>query len=340
MFDDSRLEDPGALGALDGRLRHLAENGRRVREQIDAAETALSGVGVEGLPRAIVTAGADSRLLRAVAEPWSPVPIVAWPGPGLPGWTGAIDLVLVMSPGPNDPAALSAVHEAVRRGSSLVLAADPRSQIAEMAAGPHRLLLPAHQDDALATAVVMLMALRRLGIGPDLDGEQVAQALDGVAVECSPHRDIASNPAKALALALADALPLIWGGSVLAARAARRVAEAIRRSTGRPGLAADAAHLVPVIEGATPRDLFADPFEGPAASERPALVVLDDGNDSPLVREERGWLSATAASRDVRVETITCTDGSPVARYAALLAHGTYAATYLELGLSEGPAGA
>ena len=36
-----------------------------------------------------------------------------------------------------------------------------------------------------------------------------------------------------LAIALADANPVVWGGSVLAARAARRVAESIRRATGR-----------------------------------------------------------------------------------------------------------
>ena len=33
-------------------------------------------------PRAVVAAGPDSRLLRAVLEPWCPVPFVAWPGPG------------------------------------------------------------------------------------------------------------------------------------------------------------------------------------------------------------------------------------------------------------------
>ena len=36
--------------------------------------------------------------------------------------------------------------------------------------------------------------------------------------------------AEALPLALADAMPLTWGGSVLAARAARRVAEALQKS--------------------------------------------------------------------------------------------------------------
>ena len=76
--------------------------------------------------------------------------------------------------------------------------------------------------------------------GPQADAELVAEALDEVAVSCSPHRDLAVNPAKMLAIAMADATPLVWGGSVLAARAARRVAESLpspvvgRRSPGTP----------------------------------------------------------------------------------------------------------
>ena len=35
--------------------------------------------------RAVIAAGPDSRLLRAVLEPWCPVPFVAWPSPALPG---------------------------------------------------------------------------------------------------------------------------------------------------------------------------------------------------------------------------------------------------------------
>ena len=55
------------------------------------------------------------------------------------------------------------------------------------------------------------------------------------------------------AIALADTTPVVWGGSVLAARAARRVAESLRRSSGRSALAGDAEHLLPLIEAARQR---------------------------------------------------------------------------------------
>jgi hypothetical protein len=228
------------------------------------------------------------------------------------------------------------VAEAVRRGCRVVVACPPRSLVAEHAVGRDSTVLPCSSGDQLATAVVMLEFLARLDLGPDSDPESVAQALDDVAVACSPYRDLAVNPAKMLAIALADTTPLLWGGTVLAARAARRVAESVRRASGRTALAGDAEHLLPVIAAARAPDLFADPFDdGEEGVRRPALVVLDDGADEPSIREQRGRLLAEAQERRVRVERVSSDAGTDVARYAALLATGTYAATYLGVGLSR-----
>ena len=337
-FDDTRLDDPDALAVADAELRRLAESGARVRLEAGGAAEALAALGAEAAPRAIVAAGADARLLRAVLEPWSPVPFVAWPGPSLPGWAGALDLVIVLAPAGGDAQIASAVREAVRRGCSLITACPPHSVLAELAQARHSTLLPTQTDDALAVAVVMLQALHNLGVGPEVDAEDVARALDEVAVACSPHQDIATNPSKDLAFALADSLPLVWGGSVLAARAARRVAEGLRRTTGRPALAADATHLLPVLEATRERDVFADPFADEAdsgTSLRPSLLILDDGTEEATIRELRGRLTTTATSHDVRCQTIEGKAGPEVARYAALLTTGLYAATYLGVGLSR-----
>ncbi|MGZ4436016.1 MAG: SIS domain-containing protein [Nocardioidaceae bacterium] len=337
-FDDSRLDDEAALASADELLRPLAEAGARVRREagaaVEAIEAALAGTDGQTRPRAVVAAGPDSRLLRAVLEPWCPVPFVAWPGPSLPGWAGALDLVVVLAPEGSDTGSASAVAEAVRRGCQLVVACPPGSLVAQHAAGRHTTLLPTSSADQLATAVVVLQLLDRLDLGPHTDPEAVAQALDDVAVACSPYLDLAVNPAKMLAIALADATPLVWGGSVLAARAARRVAEAFRRSSGRAALAADAEHLLPVIAAAKAPDVFADPFSD-AEDEvvRPVLVVLDDGSSEAFVREQRGRLLAAAEAYRVRVETVSFEEGEEVARYASLLATGTYAAAYLRVGL-------
>jgi Bacterial phospho-glucose isomerase C-terminal SIS domain len=337
VFDDAKLDDPAALAAADLSLRQLAEAGARVRREVAAAKEALSGFESEVRPRAVVAAGNDSRLLRAVLEPWCPVPFVAWPGPGLPGWVGALDAVVVMAQTRGDVSASSAASEATRRGAVLIVICDPNSDVAELAAGRYTTLLPVTTGDPLAAAVVALQALHLLELGPDIDADAVAAALDAVAEECSPFHDIVQNPAKELALLLADVNPLLWGGSVLAARAARRVAEAIRRVSGRSSLAADADHLLPVLTATAPRDVFADPYESGGPTAPPALVILDDGTDDSAVRIQRGRLMAGAEEHGVRMQTLRCDHGPEMARYASLLSQGSYAAAYLGVGLGSDP---
>lgn len=338
-FDESRLDDERALSSIDLRLRTLAESGARVRRESHDAEAATAEAIARdrsaSRPRAVIAAGPDSRLLRAVLEPWCPVPFVAWPNPGLPGWAGSLDLVVVLAPEGSDTGSASAVAEAVRRGAQVVVACPPTSMVAEHAAGRYTTILPTVTGDQLATAVVMLDYLEQVGLGPRADAESVATALDEVAFSCSPHHDLAVNPAKMLAIALADATPVVWGGSVLAARAARRVAESLRRASGRSALAGDAEHLLPLLEAAKQRDVFEDPFADDGGDLRPLLVVLDDGADDPVVREQRGRLKVAAESRGVRTETLTTDADTEVARYASLVLQGTYAAEYLRLGLVE-----
>lgn len=337
-FDESRLDDEAVWQRADARLRALAESGARVRREVagagEATLEALARATDMARPRAVIAAGPDSRLLRAVLEPWCPVPFVAWPHPSLPGWAGGLDLVVVLAPDGGANVA-HAVAEAVRRGCQVVVACPPTSIVAEHATGRWSAVLPTTGGDQLATAVVMLDYLERVQLGPEVDAERVATALDDVAIACSPHRDLSVNPAKMTAISLADASPLVWGGSVLAARAARRIAESLRRVSGRTALAADAEHLAPVLEATRQRNVFDDPFADGARDLAPILLVLDDGNEEPVVREARGRLLALASSRGVRVETLTTDAPTEVARYASLLLQGSYAAEYLGLGLVE-----
>jgi hypothetical protein len=335
-FDDSRLDDPTALASADHLLRRLAGAGARIRAEIDASADVLSKLGTDGFrPRAIVAAGRDARLVRAVLEPVCPVPFVAWPGPGLPGWAGALDLVVVLGGRTADLGAVSAASEAVRRGCGLMVATPDDSPVAQAsAASRHAIRLPSQSDDQLAAAVAVLQGLHQLELGPAVEATAVAATLDDVAVECSPNRDVASNPAKDLSLMLGDALPLVWGGSVLAARAGRRVVEALRLSSGRPALAADADHLLPVLANQPPRDLFADPVDQPEEL-RPGLVILDDGVEDVVLVEERRQLEETAERHDIRVHVVTQANGTDIARYAALMQSGRYAAAYLGVGLGR-----
>lgn len=339
VFDDSRLDDPAALTAADPILRRLAEAGARVRRDTADARGPIADLQDLPRPRAVIAAGSEARFIRAMLEPVCPVPFVAWPSHGLPGWVGALDLVVVMASDRAPASLVATVHEAVRRGCHLLIACPEVSTIAEHAGSRATTLLPTATEDPLAAAIVVLDALHHLQLGPQVAPELVADAMDRVAEDCSPYADVSVNPAKDLSLGLADAQPLVWGGSVLAARASRRLAEALRAATGRAALAADADELLTIVEAAVPRDPFADPFTDlGTADRRPGLVVLDDGNSEAIIRTEHTRLAAAAERNDVRVCPIAHHSGTEVERYASLLQTGMYAAVYLAVGLGRAQA--
>ena len=60
----------------------------------------------------------------------------------------------------------------------MITACPPHSVLAEQAAGRDSTVLPTQTDDTLAVAAVMLQALHRLGVGPQVDADGVAQVLD------------------------------------------------------------------------------------------------------------------------------------------------------------------
>jgi hypothetical protein len=334
MFDDTRLDDTQALAAVDDGLRVVAQWGAEVRRAATAAEPGLATLteilGVR--PRAVVAAGPDGRLLRTVLEPVCPVPFVAWPHAGLPGWAGPLDLVVVLCAGRGSETDETTVAEAVRRGCDVLLAAPPDSRLDRARRG-RGVLLAAGSLDTLALAVPVLGALHRLGLGPDVGAEPVAQALDQVALQCGPSVPSGENPAKELALVLADHVPVLWGSSPLAGRAARRIAEGLRAATGVPAVAGDDAQIVPLLEVAPEPDVFADPFDDDGARPlRPTLVVLDDGTQSAPAQHARARLEQAASQRDVRVHEVAAANGPDVARFATLMATGRFAARYLQAG--------
>src|SRR4029077_21001560 len=102
------------------------------------------------------------------------------------------------------------IAEAIRRGCQLVVASPADSLVGQHAQGRYATLVPTQIGDQLAIAVVVLDLLDRVHLGPRTDREVVAEALDEIAVSCSPHKDLAVNPAKILASGIADSNPLLW----------------------------------------------------------------------------------------------------------------------------------
>ncbi len=329
-FDDSRLDAPRLFE--DSSLRWLASAGSRIRH---AALQEAVGPGDVDKPRGVLVMGSEARLVRAVLEPVCPVPFMAWPGPSLPAWVGALDLVVLIGGRDAPRWQLQCAAEAARRGATIIVAAPETSALTAAASSHSTTSIPAEGDDPVAAAVAVLARLGNAGLGPEVHAESVADAADLVAESCSPHRDLASNPAKELAIGLAEKLPLIWGGTVLAQRASRRIAEALRRASGRLALAADADELDPLLRAVEPVDLFSDPFESEDET-RPVLLMLDEENAPDRMAHEPRHLLSLAEAVGVRVCRISSGEpelaNSDLERYVTLLQHGRYAAAYLGIG--------
>ena len=255
----------------------------------------------------MIAAGPDSRLLRAVLEPWCPVPFVAWPNPGLPGWAGSLDLVVMLAPEGNDHGSASAVAEAVRRGAQVVVACPERSLVGEHAAGRHVTVLPTVTGDQLATAVVMLDYLAHVHLGPRADAESVAESLDEVAdrLLAAPrprgqpgqdarHRHGRHEPARV--------------GRLGPRRPRRPPARRVAASHERPLRHRRRRRApAPCDRGDQAARRLRRSVRRRAGDLRPLLLILDDRSDDPVVRPQAGELEAAAARHGVRVETLTPT---------------------------------
>ena len=329
-FNDAALDDPEALASADPWIRPLAEAGARLRRDADRALEELADVSSDGFrPRAVVAIGPGR---ACCVRFWDVLPgavrrLVPPRAAGMGRAAGRGRRV-------GRPGFAWQRFRGAPPGCRLIVVAQPDSDLAMQTASRSTTLLPAATGDPLDGAVVALLALRRFGLAPEVDPHAMADAMDAVAEACSHSRDLSHNPAKALAIELADSEPLGWGGTVLASRASRRIVEAVRAASGRVALAADASDLAPILLAAEPPDPFEDPFESGCAPQRLSLLIVSDGMEDAATRESRTTLEANAAFAGVRVSTLEHRSGEALERYVTVLQRGRFAAAYLRLGLS------
>lgn len=297
MLDD--LTDPRALAVLDSRgvLRSAATAGAQVRS---AAQGALeAGVAtLDERPRALVfvrrpgVSGAAAAVLGALLGPACPVPLVVLDV--VPSWIGPLDVVVVHTDDGTDAELADSVALAVRRGAEVVLSAPAEGPVASAGAGRTRLVEPRipvppglDLPRALAVGLSVLRALGLLGAPLDPAMDVLADALDAEAERNQPGHEPFMNPAKSLALRLAERTPLLWGADPLATAVAGHAAGSLAAHAGVVAHTADAAQGVTATSllralGSDARDVFHDPFDDPTPqAPTPRLVLLGTGEDDP-----------------------------------------------------------
>ena len=375
-LDEAFLDSVESLESLDSRgsLRALATAGAQVRRAIVAArEAGIDRVAGGDRPRSVLVASLGGSsvvcdVLDVLAEPGSPVPLTTRREAPLPGWIGPLDLVIAVSQSGRAAGPLALAAEAARRGASLLTVGAPDSPLADVCArgrGVHvdiTASVPTSRAALWSMLTPVLLAADRLSLVDCSERvlERVADLLDARAEECRPSSESFVNPAKLLALGLAETVPVVLGDGALTGVAASRAAAMFARTAGVPtthGALPDAASQVVACfdgpfgrSGETSRpggDLFADPFLDAAPAPQLGLLLL---RDDPQAHRDSAAASGfpavdlaeavAASARDagVRVWEVEALPGRPIERLASVIAMTDYVATYLALGLGLDPA--
>lgn len=371
VFDDSLLDDPGRLEATDtgGLLRAAATAGAQVRSTVTAAQEAgLSRLEGER-PRALVlltrpgAAPAAAPLLVALLGPACPVPVVA--ARSVPMWVGALDVVLANTADPGDRELAEGIDRAVRRGAHVVLTAPADGPVAAAAAGRSVILVPRIEvPPGLAlprTLTAGLLLLDTLGL-LSVDPEVLAGELDREAERDHIGHESFVNPAKSLALRLAEHIPLLWGTDPVATAVAGHAAGSLAAHAGvvaHPAGLHEAATLPALwqeaVRSGVGHDVFRDPYQDPPAGGdfppvRPVLLGALCNADRDAARDaarDVGRDAARDAGRASAMETMPNADlvtadeelmvragepGAPACSAAVLALRFDLAALYLGLG--------
>jgi glucose/mannose-6-phosphate isomerase len=369
MIDEALLDDGELLVRRDEHrlLWSLATAGAQVRRAIDLAPE----YGVERLagevPRSLLVAtdAPPSAALRLVTRlSCEATPALPWHGVELPRWAGPADALLIGSVDGRHPRLAELAEQGARRGLAMAVVAPDGSQVASAAGRAPLHVLPGDLNPRAARWAVLtplLQALDALGlyaVPPELLN-LIADALDETAEMCRPTGEAFTNPAKALAVEFAEAIPLIVGTGALASVAARATADALQLDAGVQAIAVSlpdgVARAGALLRGAGPAglDLFRDRIEEEGPKRVRLLVIGDDGAaDDPSLGERSGAriqldevaarraaaaLHELAAELGLRSSSVDVPAGPPLVRFAAAAAFGEFTAAYLGFGLGLDP---
>jgi len=368
--DEALLDSPARLQAKDEArlLWSLATAGAQVRRAVET----VGDFGIERLrggelPRALLVAtdaapSAASRLITRLS--CTRTPALTWHGVELPRWAGPTDALLIGSVDGRHPRLAELAAQGAQRGLAMAVVAPADTEVA-VAAGRvplHELPRDLHPRAARwAVLTPLLQALDVLNVNPIPAGLliEVADALDEQAELCRPDSDVFVNPAKALAIELADTTPLVAGAGALAGVAARAISDALQQFAGvtstSVSLPDGMSRAGSLLRGAGPvvEDFFRDRVDDTPTRRPRLLVVGDDGtaddmllgdrSDAQIQLDEKAARRAAAALHELarnlglRSSSVQVPNGDPLARFAAAAAFGEFTAAYLAFGLGLDP---
>lgn len=351
-FDDTLLADPARLADADtaGILRAAAMAGAQVRSCLElAGEMDFARRLDVGRPRSLVLIARPGvgrgaiAVLSALLPAACPVPVVVTDF--VPSWIGALDVVYAHTDDPSDRELAASLDRACRYGATVVVSGPAEGPVPAAVAGSGLLItprVPVASPQAFPRALTTgLLTLQALGL-LDTDLEALADHLDGEAEKDHLGHETFVNPAKALALRLAERTPLLWGLDPVATAVARHAAYALATQASVVCDVADHAQALTTtalhraaVTSTSGHDIFADP-DDPASARARLRVLLLAARSGPSVVATRLGAEEMFAGADILDVTEEIEADEPT-RSAVLALRFELAAIYL--GLATGSIG-
>ena len=330
------LDDRAALRAADPRgmldvvaglaaqCREAYANGlatNPVPEADGIASIAVCGMGGSAIA---------GDVLAAVAAPRLRIPVAVVRTPELPEFCGPHTLLIASSYSGETSETLGLFEQGVVRGCrilSITAGGTLGARSAELGVG--RVLVPGGFMPRAAfghLALGALGALEAMGIAPshadDLD--EAAALMDQLVAESDPDVPASANPAKALALALGERVPVVWGADGIAWVAATRWKAQFNENAKVPSFAAALPEL----------DHNEVVGWSPGRGDGFAVVALRHEGEHGDVAMRFPLSEEIARRSGARVHEVEARGRSDLARLLTLVQIGDLVSTYL--GLARG----
>jgi len=362
VVDESLLDDPVRISIADpGKmLEAVASSGAQMREAVQAIDRSLlSKIASEGKPRAIVVAGmggsgVSGDVLLAVAGPFSSIPISVERTHHLPGWVSPLDLVIAVSCSGSTEETLAVATEAGRRGARLVTIGAKGSlleKISEQTKGAVHISIDAKGRMPRASlwtiATPLLMVAAALGVAEitDQDFATTADAMDEMSTQFGPSVPLVNNEAKALGLAMAESLPLLWGtgaiGRAVTGRFMAQLAENAKHPAIHGGLPEVGHNQIVTFDGIFAKtnstdDLFRDRVEE-SIDRKLHLVLMRDEAEHEAVTKRADVIDRIVAERGIPLTELWGKGQHRLTRIATLVIPTDWASVYAALALGIDP---
>ncbi len=241
-----RLDDV-ELSAADpsGMLETVTSTPRMWRRALEIAKHAPAPPVVAGDVRAVVVAGMGGSgisgdVAALAAATYGDVPVSVAKGYRLPSWVGEDTLVIAASYSGNTEETLSCLDQALDAGAP-VFAVTSGGKVGELASthGFPAVEIPGGQQPRASLPYLagpVLNALDVMGVAPGLSDElaSIPGVLDPLAALWGPDAATQHNEAKQAAAALADLVPVFYGGRGWPALVALRGKCQVNENSKRP----------------------------------------------------------------------------------------------------------